>query len=577
MADFFPLVLNNGVHKNIHGPDALVCDILKLGGAAGTVTSTLAILASQTLAAPAAGSVWDGLRVEASTLTAKMGAGNVTIAALAATHHYQPTITTAGGVGLLTVTDAYTMYVDAPPVGAGAATLTNAWSLGVVGAVQLLSKLVIMPAAVSSGTFSGLTQVGAAHTNLTAGTEVPDTNFNLSATKTWATGAIATQRDFLIQARTYAFAAASIVTTGATVAIAGAPTAGANATITSPLAFWVQGGYSSFASRVGINTTTPANLLEVDTVVSSAMGAVFQCSSTNTVFENDWETVALCNDNNATPNNFVTLGFCTKDGLGNRRQGAQIIGYYPNHATGHIDAGLVFRVRGNNVNQEVFRCQVTGNMTVGTTTDFAATQFQVLASKTVASATGAAWDGIKFSASTLTLSGATTPIATMSFFKVAGPTITADSTVVTTDFFTCRIGAATFTGAGPASATRNWALGVDGNTLFAQAWACTPNAIVSDSGGGQVAGVTTVNTEITTDGDANLDNVPLANGAFIGQVRNIYCKAQGAAGDSFKITPATFVQGTQITFAAPPKGKGAGFVWTSVGWVCFANNGGAIT
>ena len=62
---------------------------------------------------------------------------------------------------------------------------------------------------------------------------------------------------------------------------------------------------------------------------------------------------------------------------------------------------------------------------------------------------------------TLTLTGATTPVTTLNFVNIASPTVTAASAVVTTDFFTCRVGAATFTGS--ASATRSFSLGVDGN------------------------------------------------------------------------------------------------------------------
>lgn len=306
-----------------------------LGGAGANATSTLSLSTSKTLASPAAGSIWDGFRVENSALTANMGAGNVTVTELVSAHFHQPTITTGGGAGLLTVTDAYTVRIGAPPVGAGSATLTNAWSLGVTGAVRLLSLLFVNPAPVSSGTFTGMTQVAAAHTNLTASAEVPDTNFNLSATKTWATGAITTQRDFLVQARTYAFAAASTVTTGATFAITGAPIAGANATITTPLAFWIQAGASKFVPTM-----------------------------------------------------------------------------------------------------------------------------------TVAAAAGAVWSGVSVAAATLTLTGATTPVTALAFVNIGQPTVSAASAVVTTDFYTLKIAAPAFTGAGPASATRSWSLGLDGSVKF---------------------------------------------------------------------------------------------------------------
>jgi hypothetical protein len=242
---------------------------LQLGGAAANATSTLTLSTSKTLASPAPGSVWEGFRVENSTLTAAMGGSPVTVTELGSAHFHQPTITTSG-VGALTVTDAYTVRIGAPPVASGSATLTNAWSLGVTGAVRFLSLFLLQPAAVTSGTFTGFTQVAAAHTGLTASTEVPDTNFNLSATKQWATGNITTQRDFLVQARTYAFVGASVVTTGATVAISGPPSAGTNATITNPLALWVQSGVAEFAGNVGVGILQPTARLHLAAVTTTA-------------------------------------------------------------------------------------------------------------------------------------------------------------------------------------------------------------------------------------------------------------------------------------------------------------------
>jgi len=734
---------------------------LRLGGAGVNATSALAISTTKTLAAPAAGSIWDGLRVENSTLTATMGAGNVTVTELVSAHFHQPTITTGGGAGLLTVTDAYTVRIGAPPIGAGNATLTNAWSLGVTGAVRLLSLLLVNPAPVSSGTFTGVTQVAAAHTNLTASTEVPDTNFNLSATKTWATGAITTQRDFLVQARTYAFAAPSTVTTAATVAITGAPIAGANATLSNKFALWTQGGATqldggSYApssgtkNQLGVTATfAPTsgtavfNIVSLDYTINQTVGAngtvtgilvnatetavvgshnlfnlqvasvsrhlvdrygntkITQAAEAGQVptaltitggahttitastediganfnfaaaknwatgdFTNQREvvfqaptytfvgdstittaaTVAITGapvaDRHATITNNLALWIQSGDNWLNDRVGIgggssahmpqALLHLHANASdafsatTQQLDFGTAnLYIENTNTSTNAFasillriatggsshngyvrlssigtatdsadfslcttnnstinsRLYVTaaGNVGIGTgLIPSASSTLQVVASQSVVAASGAVWNGVNFAASTLTLTGATTPVTTLNFVAIAGPTVTAASAVVVTDFFTCRVGAASFAGSGPASSTRNWSLGVDGNTLFGAAWACTPNAITADAGGGQAAGITTVNTEVTTDGDANLDNVPLADGTFIGQVRHIYCKARGNVGDSYKITPATLVGGTQITFATP-LGRGAGFVWTSAGWVCFANNGGVIS
>jgi len=95
---------------------------------------------------------------------------------------------------------------------------------------------------------------------------------------------------------------------------------------------------------------------------------------------------------------------------------------------------------------------------------------------------------------------------------------------------------------------------------------------------GVAASVATVVSEITTDGDSGLDNVTLAAGVD-GQIKIFSVVAVGNAADSVKITPASMIGGTQITFAANPLGLGCIMVYdTGVGgWVVVSNNGGTIT
>lgn len=116
--------------------------------------------------------------------------------------------------------------------------------------------LLLAPTAVSSGTQTALTLTGAANTGLTASTEAVDVRFNLARTVQFAVGALATQRAFLIEAPTYAFAAASTLTTAATLAISGSPVAGTNATITNRYALWVQSGISDFDGPVWTAAST---------------------------------------------------------------------------------------------------------------------------------------------------------------------------------------------------------------------------------------------------------------------------------------------------------------------------------
>lgn len=61
-----------------------------------------------------------------------------------------------------------------------------------------------------------------------------------------ATGAITTNRDFLVRARTHTFVAASTITDAGTLVITNAPQAGTNATITNAYALWTQAGKIRF-------------------------------------------------------------------------------------------------------------------------------------------------------------------------------------------------------------------------------------------------------------------------------------------------------------------------------------------
>lgn len=91
---------------------------------------------------------------------------------------------------------------------------------------------------------------GVADTAMTAGTEVTDVLLDLSRTLQFATGALATQRAMRVLAPTYAFVGASTITDAATLAISGAPIAGANATITNAYALWVLSGKAHFVGAL---------------------------------------------------------------------------------------------------------------------------------------------------------------------------------------------------------------------------------------------------------------------------------------------------------------------------------------
>lgn len=105
----------------------------------------------------------------------------------------------------------------------------------------------------ATGVRHSLKITAGAHTNQTASTEASEILFDLSATKQFATGAIAGQRSIRILAPTYAFVGASTITDAATLYVNGAPTAGTNATITNAFAFWVDLGTSRFDGMLDLS------------------------------------------------------------------------------------------------------------------------------------------------------------------------------------------------------------------------------------------------------------------------------------------------------------------------------------
>ena len=103
----------------------------------------------------------------------------------------------------------------------------------------------------------------------------------------------------------------------------------------------------------------------------------------------------------------------------------------------------------------------------------------------------------------------------------------------------------------------------------------TPPDAITATSAGVAASILTPTTEVTTNDDNDLDNVTLANGTS-GQIKHIYCVAS-FAGDTWKITPATMLGGTQITFGDNSAGTGCTLVYAdNEGWIIIGNNGGTI-
>ena len=103
----------------------------------------------------------------------------------------------------------------------------------------------------------------------------------------------------------------------------------------------------------------------------------------------------------------------------------------------------------------------------------------------------------------------------------------------------------------------------------------TPPDAITATSAGVAASILTPTTEVTTNDDNDLDNVTLANGTS-GQIKHIYCVAS-FAGDTWKVTPATMLGGTQITFGDNSAGTGCTLVYAdNEGWIVIGNNGGTI-
>lgn len=125
----------------------------------------------------------------------------------------------------------------------------------------------VTQAAGSGGTPQMVVWATGAMSSMTASTEAIQIHYNLSSTKTWATGNITTQREFLIQAPTYAFAGASTITDAFTQYITGGPIAGTNATITRSWGLGVGGktllSLAGTATNIG-NSNVPLTVISND-------------------------------------------------------------------------------------------------------------------------------------------------------------------------------------------------------------------------------------------------------------------------------------------------------------------------
>lgn len=171
-----------------------------------------------------------------------------------------------------------TVSGGSPAGSTGDYQINNGGSFGAgVLAQGSTGRLTATPTAASSGVAPYLRIITPADTGQTANTEFPGIVFGgnssgATVTRTGADGTtLATQREYIFTAPTYAFAGATTVTDAATVAITGAPTAGTNATLTRKLGLWVQGG-ALYTPHVLIGNSTQTLTTELVVGVSAGAG-----------------------------------------------------------------------------------------------------------------------------------------------------------------------------------------------------------------------------------------------------------------------------------------------------------------
>lgn len=102
-----------------------------------------------------------------------------------------------------------------------------------------------------------LNQTAVTTTGHTASTEYSTFNTG-TIDRTWATGALTTQREVLVKAPTYKFVAGSTITLAATLAVAGPPVASTNATITDAHALHIAAGAAGTTTNAyGLTVNAP--------------------------------------------------------------------------------------------------------------------------------------------------------------------------------------------------------------------------------------------------------------------------------------------------------------------------------
>lgn len=159
------------------------------------------------------------------------------------------------------------------------------------------SNIALTPGTSTTAATTRFLYTGAGDTTLTTTVEAPIVYWNLSATRQWATGALALQRDARINCGAIGFVGASTVTKAACLSIDGPPTAGTNATITNAYALDIASGNTALEGNVAIGTSAISGALNVSgtttiTDNTSASIVIGQNGATNPAFSVDDSTAS---------------------------------------------------------------------------------------------------------------------------------------------------------------------------------------------------------------------------------------------------------------------------------------------
>lgn len=313
------MVVTGGAHTTLAATVEAIDVNYNLARTVQFATGTIALQRAFNIAAPTYAAVGSSTITKGATLAvAALVAGtNVTITnSYAATFAQKIEITgpaashieLAGTVGpvLVAATGAATAIQLKGNIGAAAATSdvivgsTNTRTAGALlevrnnatsrFAIEYTGGISMTMGAGATGTRSALTITNAAHTTQTTATEIININ-STAYTRSWSTGAIATQREVFFGVPTYAFVGASTITTAANLVVGGAPVAGSNATITTAYSMWIQSGVSRFEGKLSFDATlTAAGTTGAQTINKPSGSVNFAAAATTLVVTNNLVT-----------------------------------------------------------------------------------------------------------------------------------------------------------------------------------------------------------------------------------------------------------------------------------------------